>query len=187
MIRSAARQWSRYSSVVTLERPRPRPRSRPRPRPRGAGYRAQPQGSVFSTAAFETSTDTPPASIMTTASMDSSRRRPLSFSNLALTTFNSERLPRARSLQHVVLKHLAKNWVFFQEYEKYNIHLLPLGMRSSLLAYISIYGPKHGINKSTLKLLFQNDDLDHLSRLDINGLLSSEFDFVCDLKRIIEV
>jgi hypothetical protein len=115
---------------------------------------------------------------MTPDPMDDSRRRPLSFSNLSITTVNSERLPKAKSLQHFVLKNLSQNWSFFQEYEKHNIHLLPLGMRSSLLEYISLYGPKCGINKSTLKLLFQGDDLEHLSRLDINGILSSEFDFV---------
>jgi hypothetical protein len=151
---------------------------RPRPRPRGAGYRAQPQGTVFSTTFSETNSEVSSATITLTAPMEGLRRRPLSFSHMALSTTSSERLPKPRSLQHLVLKNLANNWSFFQEYEKYNIHLLPLNMRSSLLVYISFYGPKRGINKSTLKLLFQNDDLEHLSRLDINGLLSSEFDFV---------
>lgn len=148
--------------------------ARPSRRPRGIV--APPMSYVY-TSGFVTVDDDDSRS-KSTRELDRSRQRPRDLSHFASMISNSERLPKPNSLLHYVLKSMAMDWAEFIEVEQHNIAQLPIGMRSSLLLYISVYGPWDGIGKPTFKVLFPQADQDDISRLDLNGLLSANFDLV---------
>jgi hypothetical protein len=103
------------------------------------------------------------------------RRAPPQFSNLAMQPLGSEKLPGQRSLAHYALKSMAVNWEFVSTYEMLNLKILPLGLRSSLLVYISRYGPDHGVDLELLRRIFVPSDAEFLRRLDLTGLLDAKF------------
>jgi hypothetical protein len=150
---------------------------RPRPSRRGPGYRAQAYSSVFSTSSFQSASHGHLKPVMAPVHESDARQLPLDFSNLAKVTEGFEKLPNELSLKHFCLKQMARTWPIFSIVEEENIYNLTPANRSTLLLYISLYGPDTGLDKSLLKLLFPFDHQKHVTRLDMNGFLSSDFNF----------
>jgi hypothetical protein len=111
------------------------------------------------------------------AAADPARRRGTAagFSGLAQQPLGSERLPGQRTLAHYALKSMAVNWEFVSTYEMLNLKILPLGLRSALLVYISRWGPESGIDLEQLRRIFVPGDAEFLRRLDLTGLLDAKF------------
>lgn len=79
---------------------------------------------------------------------------------------------------HQTLKTLARNWEFLVEYEQHYLATLPISLKSSLLSYLSVYGPEEGINISSLKVLF-------LTELELSGATGSTELISMDLSGLI--
>ncbi|TID27098.1 Carboxy-cis/cis-muconate cyclase [Venturia nashicola] len=117
------------------------------------------------------------------------RHIPTRFSRLT-TLDDSHPLPVPGSLVDTTLKAMAVSWDNLVEYEQFNLSALPPYLKTSLLSYIGIYGPKEGITSHDLKVLFLDDSMpgstgsEDISRLDLTGLLSQCFT-INDLRKIL--
>lgn len=74
--------------------------------------------------------------------------------------------PQERSLEHLVLKSLAKNWQWHTRYDQFHLATLPVRHKETLLTYISAYNNR-GIDVSGLDLLF-------LDESELDGATGSE-------------
>ncbi|KAJ9666175.1 hypothetical protein H2201_003608 [Coniosporium apollinis] len=110
--------------------------------------------------------------------LQNTRWRPRGFSTLCALDNGSQSLPRPRSLVHQTLKTIARNWDFLVEYEQHYLATLPVSLKSSLLSYLSVYGPEEGINISSLKVLF-------LTELELSGATGSTELMSLDLSGLI--
>ena len=62
-------------------------------------------------------------------------------------------VPNERSLEHLTLKCLAKNWLWHSHYDQYYLATLPPRSKETLLTYISTYNNR-GIDSGGLRVLF---------------------------------
>ncbi|CAF9935327.1 MAG: hypothetical protein HETSPECPRED_009746 [Heterodermia speciosa] len=74
--------------------------------------------------------------------------------------------PDERSLEHLVLKSLAKNWQWHTRYDQFHLASLPVRHKETLLTYISAYNNR-GIDAAGIDLLF-------LDQSELDGATGSE-------------
>ncbi|RKF61253.1 putative tafazzin [Erysiphe neolycopersici] len=89
------------------------------------------------------------------------------------------------SLRENCLKQIARNWNFLQVYEKHHLANIPSRLRSTLLSYLTVFGPESGVGFSGLKniIVFPKSNIDecsaryihneNFSRLDLSGAIGS--------------
>lgn len=65
-------------------------------------------------------------------------------------------LPPRRSLEHLTLKALAKNWEWHKEYDQFYLATLPRRYKEALLSYVSAYNDR-GIDCEGLQVLFLDE------------------------------
>ncbi|KAL8792775.1 MAG: hypothetical protein Q9195_004663 [Heterodermia aff. obscurata] len=75
-------------------------------------------------------------------------------------------IPQERSLEHLVLKSLAKNWQWHTHYDQFHLATLPVRYKETLLTYISAYNNR-GIDAWGIDLLF-------LDGSELDGATGSE-------------
>ena len=64
--------------------------------------------------------------------------------------------PEERSLEHLALKSLAKNWQWHTRYDQFHLATLPLRYKETLLTYISAYNNR-GIDAGGIDILFLDE------------------------------
>lgn len=93
--------------------------------------------------------------------------------------------PAHSSLMATCLRHMARNWTFQRDYNRYYLAALPTKVRTILLSYIACYGPEEGVGYGGLKsIMFPQDgtfdgfcgNID-FERLDISGSIGRSIYF----------
>lgn len=109
------------------------------------------------------------------------RCRPNTLSSLSRLPDTPHPLPVPGSLKHYALKALAENWDWLADYEANNLATLPIYLKSSLLTYLSLYGPDDDISLASLKILFLTESAlpgatgsSGLRQLDLSSLLNHQ-------------
>lgn len=102
-------------------------------------------------------------------------------------------LPAELSLTHQTLKTLTARWNVLLEYEQYHLAALAPALKELVLSYLSVYGPKQGVDINTLKLLFLTaaelpgaTGSDGVKMLDLSGLISPTL-YVSEVNRFFGV
>ncbi|KAL8753309.1 MAG: hypothetical protein Q9184_005463, partial [Pyrenodesmia sp. 2 TL-2023] len=163
------------SSILQIpETPPPRPR--PGMRPFATPGRRRPPGPPPPRSWLENSSiHVPPHAGRATSiqhnSLDSQERPNFE----SLNPLPDTHLPHPRSLQHLTLLHLARNWDFHVEYDQYYLATLPVRYKQTLLTYIAKHSP-NGITLHGLQTLFLTSaslpcatGAEGLTHLDLSG------------------
>ncbi|KAL8956552.1 MAG: hypothetical protein Q9193_005956 [Seirophora villosa] len=170
--------------------PTPPPLPRPGMRPFASPGRRRPPGPVAPRSWLE-NTIHPPAHLAT--AWGSSNVDLASFQRPDLESFDllpDTLLPSHRSLQHLTLLHLARDWDFHIQYDQYYLATLPVRAKQILLTYIAKYSP-NGITFDALQTLFLSEQnlasatgADGLTHLDLAGSIGRSLSLK-DLKAFI--
>ncbi|KAL8905119.1 MAG: hypothetical protein Q9207_002820, partial [Kuettlingeria erythrocarpa] len=154
----------------------PAPQPRPGMRPFATPGRRRPPGPAPPRSWLENSSiHVPPhatrASSTQRNSLDSQERPNIE----SLDPLPDTYLPHPRSLKHLTLVHLARNWDFHVEYDQYYLATLPVRYKQALLTYITRHSPR-GITLHGLQTLFLTSaslpsatGAEGLTHLDLSG------------------
>ncbi len=93
--------------------------------------------------------------------------------------------PAHSSLMAACLRHMARDWTYQRDYNRYYLATLPTKVRTILLSNIASYGPEEGVGYGGLKsILFPQDDTfdgfcgnDDFERLDLSGSIGRSIFF----------
>ncbi|KAL9010348.1 MAG: hypothetical protein Q9173_004712 [Seirophora scorigena] len=157
--------------------PTPPPQPRPGMRPFASPGRRRPPGPAAPRSWLENSIHAP-AHAHVRKAWGSRNVNLASFHRLDLESFDllpDTLLPSHRSLQHLTLLHLARDWDFHIQYDQYYLATLPVRAKQILLTYIAKYSP-NGITFDALQTLFLSEHqlasatgADGLTHLDLAG------------------